>query len=451
MRNLLDNPVLLKELRIGLREKRMFIIQSAYILFLAVVAIIFLVDQLGSRSAAELPSVGSSYLSLLFWMQLVMLLLVTPSLTCGSVTAERERHSFDMMLASRLATWEIAAGKLGFALGVVGIILFSTLPLTAMVFFLGGVSPGEFGRCYLELAIAATLAAQLGLVLSARERRTAYATSQTYGITLGVLMFFLPFYGVIRDIEPVDEPVVWILLSYTVIYAGLFLHLKTLNHLRPKAVYLKALCWSFLLYYLPSLALTLNALMEEVEDLGNDGGFLWSMYLLVHLALLGLFLNDSGLEARLERERFQKSLFAKPMFWMALFSLGAAALVVIPAPDTDSMAGVSAFYSAICIMVAGLVSRSVYELLGRRVRFPVIFFSLGALVWFLPTLGLIGLEGNQIPGQFSMTYLSPPIALACTWEPGYGNEAVFPVGAVAVMLASAVIFPLLALGKRKRP
>lgn len=451
MRNLLDNPVLLKELRIGLREKRMFIIQSAYILFLALVAIMFLVDQLGSRSAAELPEVGSSYLSLLFWMQMVMLLLVTPSLTCGSVTAERERHSFDMMLASRLATWEIVAGKLGFALGVVAIILFSTLPLTAMVFFLGGVSPGEFARCYLELALGATLAAQLGLVLSARERRTAYATSQTYGITLGVLMFFLPFYGVIRDLEPVDEPVVWILLAYTVAYAAIFLHLKTLNHLRPKAVYLKALGWTFLLYYLPALALTLHALAEEAENITNEGGFLWSMHLLFHLTLLGLFLNDSGLEARLERQRFAKHLFAKPMFWMALFALGVATPAAIAPPDADAMARVSAFYSAITVMVAGLVTRSLHELNGRRVRFPVLFFSLGALIWFLPTLGLIGLEGGQIPGQFSLTYLSPPIALACIWDPGFGNQPVLPVGASALMLVSAMVFPLLAMSRRKRP
>ena len=178
---LLDNPILLKELRIGLRERKIFLIQSLYLVVLGSATALFLFSASAPTDLLELPDRGRLLHGILFWSQLAMVVLITPSLTCGQISGERENHSLDLLRASRLRTVEIVLGKLGYALAYVGLLLASSLPMVAVVFLLGGVTPGEVAASYGVLALAATLVGLLGLFFSAREQKTGHATNQAYG------------------------------------------------------------------------------------------------------------------------------------------------------------------------------------------------------------------------------------------------------------------------------
>ncbi len=176
---LLDNPILLKELRIGLRERKIFLIQSLYLVVLGSATALFLFSASAPTDLLELPDRGRLLHGILFWSQLAMVVLITPSLTCGQISGERENHSLDLLRASRLRTVEIVLGKLGYALAYVGLLLASSLPMVAVVFLLGGVAPGEVAASYGVLALAATLVGLLGLFFSAREQKTGHATNPT--------------------------------------------------------------------------------------------------------------------------------------------------------------------------------------------------------------------------------------------------------------------------------
>ena len=56
-----ENPVFLKELRIGLREKKVLIIQSIYLLVLGVVVFIFLMSVAESRNYYSFREAGENF------------------------------------------------------------------------------------------------------------------------------------------------------------------------------------------------------------------------------------------------------------------------------------------------------------------------------------------------------------------------------------------------------
>ncbi|MBI3928316.1 MAG: ABC transporter permease [Armatimonadetes bacterium] len=438
VRGLFDNPVLLKELRIGMRERRIFIIQLLYLTLLSFAAISLLSGALSDASASELPEIGRSYYRFLFWIQLVMILMIAPSLTCGSVTGEKERQSLDMMMASRLTPAEIVLGKLGFAVAFMVLVLFSSLPLTAVVFFLGGVSPGELTRSYLELAVAVLLSAQLGLYFSTREARSSYATNQAYGAIFLCFFLFAGPYGAIHEgafgAGAVDP---WWLVWGNSAYLAVFLFLKALNYLQSKALYLNLMCGAFLPFYLGNLAAVIALASANADWSNDDGTLFWNMIVLAHLVLGGIFLNESGLATRLEREKFSRSLFARPYFWLLVLGGGLLVCGVTLAGVTqpDSMIA-SAGYGVLLLLSFSVIARSVHRLFGSKVRYAVVYFVLLFLACFLPVLGLLGNPDN--PGVLSGVYLSPMLSVAYLWDPSQQQ--------IAEMSVYAYLFLTVVLG-----
>jgi ABC-type transport system involved in multi-copper enzyme maturation permease subunit len=71
-------------------------------------------------------------------------------------------------------------GKLASALAFVLILIFGSIPLTAIVFLFGGVAPEDVLRGYVVLLVTAIGFGSVGLFLSSLTRRTQTATVLTY-------------------------------------------------------------------------------------------------------------------------------------------------------------------------------------------------------------------------------------------------------------------------------
>ncbi|MHB2019045.1 MAG: ATP-binding cassette domain-containing protein, partial [Candidatus Xenobia bacterium] len=179
----LENPVFVREMRAGLRDRRLLLAQTSYLSTLALVAYVLLLTSLSDHDSYR-PELSRTVLHTLFATQWFLVLFIAPALACGAISGEKEKRSFEMVLASRLSPGEIVAGKLGFALSYLLIMLVSSLPITALLFFLGGVSPGEVAVRYVIVFAGGALTTLLGIFFSAREGRTTSATNLTYGVTV---------------------------------------------------------------------------------------------------------------------------------------------------------------------------------------------------------------------------------------------------------------------------
>ena len=76
-------------------------------------------------------------------LEFLMLILIMPAMTAGSISGERERQTLDLMLTTCMTPADIVLGKLEAALGTMFLMVVSSLPILAMVFVYGGVTASE--------------------------------------------------------------------------------------------------------------------------------------------------------------------------------------------------------------------------------------------------------------------------------------------------------------------
>jgi len=191
---LFDNPVVTKELRGRMRGAKTYWLLFGYVLLLS---LILFFSYLGwwAQHSADMQNGGSSagftvgrtFFKILFYSQAVMMALITPALTAGAISVEREQRTFELLRGSVLRPGAIVWGKLASSVSFVVLLLTSSLPLLSLCFLLGGVSPGEVFFAYLLLIADAFLFGAIGLCWSAYAANTATATVLSY---LTLIVFF---------------------------------------------------------------------------------------------------------------------------------------------------------------------------------------------------------------------------------------------------------------------
>jgi ABC-type transport system involved in multi-copper enzyme maturation permease subunit len=193
MRALLD-----KEMRSRSRGLRSMWVLTIYLAVLALVicGFIALVGRVGGTTPTRL---GTWLFSSLAMGSLVLLAFITPALTAGAISGERERRTLDLLLITRASPVGLVAGKLVGSLGYVVFLVIASLPGFAVVYLFGGVPVR-----YLVMAIAVVLTtavahAALGLLTSALIKRTMLATVVTYFIVLAIVVG-LPFVSLVLGV-----------------------------------------------------------------------------------------------------------------------------------------------------------------------------------------------------------------------------------------------------------
>lgn len=375
-----DNPVLIKEMRVGFREKKVFFALIAWVVIVALVAsIATLVSFDSNQSLDRLPEAGQMFMEVLFWVQLVLLAMFSPSLTTSAVSGERERKSFDMLLTTHLSPSELIFGKFGFAASFILLALCATIPLESIVFFLGGVSLASFIYAKLILAAFGFLCALYGLMMSARETRSAYATGQTYLGLVFLCWFGLAVLGGLRYAPDVPLPV-YIGACFTLLYLGLFMFWKSVNHLEERARHTKVLLSIGLIFYLVVLALV--GFCQATYPWFEDG--IWAGAGPLHYFLFGILLNPMRPARKVERRRFEASLLSRPILWTVVLSLGLLVPLIFNDEDRVLAINLYALVSGFCTawFARGLA-------LGRENRYPQILGASWLLLNVVPAFATI--------------------------------------------------------------
>ena len=177
-----DNPVLIRELLVNLRSNRAFTLQFLYVAFLSVV-VYFAWPSSGKLVSADL---AQRLFNMFFLGQFFLVALVAPSFAAGSITGEKERKTYEMLLASPLRPSSILVGKLLSSLTYLVILILSSLPLVIICFLLGGILLSEIARAYLILILAAGTFGLLSLACSSYFGRTSSALVVSYLVILPI-------------------------------------------------------------------------------------------------------------------------------------------------------------------------------------------------------------------------------------------------------------------------
>lgn len=183
------NPLLAKELRLQMRTWRTFSMVSVYLLILGGLGVLFFSNftysmRLGYTDSAQ---VGQSLFIFLALLQFSLIYLFVPGLAAASISGEKERQTFDLLVCTRLTPLGIVLGKLVSSLSTVFILILSSLPLYGFVFLLGGVSPGELAILITMLMLSALFFGSFTVLFSALFRKTTVCFIAAYGLA-GLLL-----------------------------------------------------------------------------------------------------------------------------------------------------------------------------------------------------------------------------------------------------------------------
>lgn len=169
------NPILTRELRARWRSNLSSILLFCYALFLALAAgLVYASASFSSRDSTllrQMADTGHTLFLTLSGMQIGAWILLGPALTATTIASERERGLLEMLQMTSLSAWRICAGKLMSVFGFVLLLMFAPLPMTALCFLLGGVSPSQFCAALALQMTTAIFGLCFGLWASAWSRR----------------------------------------------------------------------------------------------------------------------------------------------------------------------------------------------------------------------------------------------------------------------------------------
>lgn len=178
------NPVFEKEIKRNSRSARISWIVFGCNLVLGCIAIVsfFGKSQISGFMRAGDYDITIRCYMLMAYALFILLLLIIPAITAGTVSQERERGTLDVLLTTNLAPWKIITGKLQSVLAIVFLMAFSTMPAISLIMVFGGIGFGDLMVLIGMLVISGILAGSIGIFCSAVFQRTTIATIMSYVI-----------------------------------------------------------------------------------------------------------------------------------------------------------------------------------------------------------------------------------------------------------------------------
>ena len=182
MKQVFSNPVLVKEIKLRFRSPKSFIGILFYLVAMCifVFGFILLTTQFSGTGYFR-PEESFFMFTMLTYIQLGLILFITPGLTAGAISSEREKQTLNILLTTAQTSFQIILGKLTSSIAFLLLLLVAGLPIYSMVFLFGGVSPGQLGIIFLFFFLTMLAIGSIGIMYSTIIRKTIVSMIATYG------------------------------------------------------------------------------------------------------------------------------------------------------------------------------------------------------------------------------------------------------------------------------
>jgi ABC-type transport system involved in multi-copper enzyme maturation permease subunit len=179
---LFENPVLQRELVVNLRMARAFVLLLFYLGILGLVVVLAWPQE--RQLDLTNPEAARRLVNLVFLGQYLLASLMAPSFAAGAIAGEKERKSYEMLLASPLRPGAIVLGKLLASLAHLLLLIVASLPIVMLCLPLGGVSLYEALAAYLGLILSVITFGMISLAASSYFHRTSASLVVSYLLIL---------------------------------------------------------------------------------------------------------------------------------------------------------------------------------------------------------------------------------------------------------------------------
>ena len=188
------NPMISKELRGRMRSGRSIVLLTVYLSLLAMFAFLFyvLIYSTAQGRGPNDQQVGRDLLNAIVVFETLLVIFLAPAVTAGTISGERERQTFDLLMTTLLKPRAIVLGKMGAALAFLLVLILAVAPFESLAFMIGGVAPEDVVVSLVVLICAALLYGSVGIFWSSLLKSTAGSTVLAYGSLL-LALAGLPF------------------------------------------------------------------------------------------------------------------------------------------------------------------------------------------------------------------------------------------------------------------
>lgn len=454
---LLDNPLLVREIRRRMRGRLFSWSLIAYLVLLGFVSCVIMfvnypVNQQAISTRELIQSVGNIGMLLFAGLRFVegaIALLIAPMLTAALATAEKEKDTFDFLRVTTLRPGTFVIGCLLTTACFLVLVFMCTLPILGLTFIFGGVSMADILTFNLVIFLLSMTISAWGIFCSTNYRRSM----NVYGSVLVVLfLVFIVVQPLMALFGTRFVPNLWVLFpgGYGWVFriGGLLLLVflfglaaarrlyepnnRFLNYRQYSALYLLVtgligglLAWRF------------SPLSGQMLPSATETTDLVARFYLAGWALLGLGILNFSV-GRIERGdevwiiRHRRPMFRRIhesnlfyLFYGAIWLGGTWALAWAGGVLSDFT---ETFFATVPIMIAGLLlagatARFVSMLSETRGRAAAGFTALLLLVWVL--VPAIGYYFNRVTlmsdGTAQILYELSPLAALMQAEQNAGE------------------------------
>lgn len=226
------NPIVKKDLKVAVRSMRL---SWGLFGYEAVLAVTFLlaVQIIQSQNGVFVPVTRNLYSYLVYLFPVIAVVQVCivgvymPVITASSISGEKERQTFDIMLTTCMSPFSIVFGKVMSAVLRILFFVAASLPIMALSFVVGGLSWRNLFYFLAALILFSVFAGSVGILSSALCRKSVSAVLLAFGIYLVIFGgTFVPWMGrMIIDSDKMGESLLPLLFNPILFFEEFFAHM----------------------------------------------------------------------------------------------------------------------------------------------------------------------------------------------------------------------------------
>jgi ABC-2 type transport system permease protein len=183
-RQRLINPVLEKEFRLRMRTVRSPLSVLFYVLVIAVLAMGYMYMTMRGSGSPFNPMRSRELFYFLSGAQLVLIAFMTPGLTAGVISGEREKQTLNILLTTQQSSLTIITSKLVSSLSFMVLLIAATTPVYSIVFLFGGIAPSQLVSVFLFYLFVMFVLGSFGVFFSTVLKKTMVSVIVTYGAAM---------------------------------------------------------------------------------------------------------------------------------------------------------------------------------------------------------------------------------------------------------------------------
>lgn len=227
------NPIVKKDLQVTARSMR---ISWGLFAYEGVLLLAFLLALTALQaSSGSIYSDGNVYsgmialFPILAVVQVCIVALITPIITASSISGEKERQTFDIMLTTCMSPFSIVLGKVMSAVVRILFFVVGSLPIMSLSFVVGGLDWSTLFYFVLAIILLSVFSGSIGIFCSSVCRRSISAVIVSFVIYFGVyVLTFLPLLvRALLETDTAGESLLFLLFNPMIFFVEFFLNILT--------------------------------------------------------------------------------------------------------------------------------------------------------------------------------------------------------------------------------